>query len=370
MGGRRRCCCGGCVAITDSFVRTELGNAWEAVDGSWSISSGRLVESGTNPSLIYHSHGIKQSLGMKSGSQVGYYMTVGARIYNETSGSVFSVYGRYADADNYIEGRYTRVDYDYATLAIYKKVGGVEQLLSSLTHELADKDTTERQIKLCLNEAVMLFDTSDESNCFTAADPVHITNGNKGGLGHQNANQTAFDDFFLYQLYDGETLCYSCGVCYCDNRTLSYELYATYLGDPDTDCDTLDGITVKLSIDPCAQPPLLWRGVINDGCLAGSGAEMELACVEGEDSPAVGWQLTIIGGTGPVCMPLPLAPGQRITLSSIEGSTCDPFSLIFAVSIENSSGVDQLCPGDCRPCGDPGGAMEPKPMRYRIYVTE
>ena len=43
MGGRRRCCCGGCWEFLDNFNRASLGADWEVLSGAWNITSNELT---------------------------------------------------------------------------------------------------------------------------------------------------------------------------------------------------------------------------------------------------------------------------------------------------------------------------------------
>lgn len=364
MGGRRRCCCG-CLKYYDDFQRTTLG-PWTAIDGDWSVD-GELVEVGTNPSMIRCDKEIPLTRGSRPSSPMGYYMSVSASFVNEQVGDTFCLYGRYADEDNYIVGKYKRESYDTATIVLFKRVGGVDELLSTLTFPVLDPDVTYRTISLCLADTVTVFWAGDSSFCYVYHDYVPITDGNKSGVGHENNHETVFKDFSLLQMFEPDgTVCFLCWACTCGIIILPATLYATYEGDTDTDCDTLDGITVKLDLIQCGANICRWRGTINDGCLAGSDAEMELL-VTGPNPE--NWELTITPARVDywpfyknVCF-----SGPAVIYASPNPS-CAPLDVVFSVYDESIS--DPLCPEPCRPCGNPGGADNPKPMRYWIHITE
>lgn len=372
MGGRRRCCCG-CLFFTDDFYRlggdtTDLGDNWLEVNGEWSIASSKLSEEGNANALAVVTREMPMSPGALSESPWAPYMYVAVTIVNEAIGDTFWILGMWADESHYVKGKYTRVDYDHATLELYSNTGGGETLLDSYTFELADKDVTERGLQLCLSDTITLLTTSDTSNCHAIApQAVIITNGEHAGVGHENNDVTVFDNFFMYQLFKVDRQCYPCGDCFCDDVTPPVVppryLYAVFEGDGTTDCDVLDGIEVVLEYNRCTQPIATWAGTINDGCLTGSDATMELICDES-------WTLRITEAIGKVAC-APVGPMGYLDLVPIEYS-CDPLYFVYTLAIENSGGgaEDSFCPEPCRPCGDGGGAENPKMMRWWITITD
>lgn len=369
MGSRRRCCCG-CVFFADDFYRpggdtTDLGDNWEEVDGEWSIASSQLSEEGNANAIAICKKEIPPSPGALHDSPWAPYMYVGVNLKNETIGGTYWIIGMWADESHYIKGKYTRVDYDYATIELYSNTGGGETLLDSYTFELTDKADTDRSIGLCLSDTLTMMFTSDASNCYAMApEAVIIRDGEHAGVGHENVDETLFDNFSLNQLFKVDWQCYPCGDCFCDTVTPPVVppryLYVVFEGDGNTDCDTLDGVQVTLEYNRCGMPVAIWRGTVDSGCLAGSEMVMELRC-DGS------WTLTLTEAPGK----LACVPAHYVELLPVV-QTCDPLYWEYEMSYENAGGAeeDNWCPEPCRPCGNGGGAMEPKLMRYWIYITD
>lgn len=368
--GDRRCCCE-CVFFTDDFFRldsTDLGENWLEVEGEWSIVSEQLSEEGNANAVAITTKAIPVSPGALADSPWAPYMYVAINLKNETIGATYWIIGMWADESHYVKGKYIRIDYDYARLELYSNTGGGEVLLDSYTFELADKDAIDRSIGLCLSDTLTMLFTSDTSNCRAiAAEAVIIENGEHAGVGHENIDETIFDNFTMFQLFKTDWQCYPCGDCFCEDAIPPVipprTLHAVYEGDGTTDCDILDGIEVTLEYNRCMQPPAFWRGTINDGCLAGQDGIMELIC-DGN------WTLRITETLEQViCAPHGMM--GYLELTPIE-HTCDPLYFLYMLEIENAGGgaEDSFCPEPCRPCGDGGGAENPKMMRWWITITD
>ena len=343
------CSCCGCPSYTDNFNRTDstsLGSDWSEVVGNWEIKTNQLYEPGTAGAITVYQNSVTSN-----------FMTVGITINNEVVGGIYRLYLSWKDSSNHLVVKYERTSSTTGQLTLYSVIAGTTTELDTLTIAVTGYDP--RGFSACIDNKIFIAAVDDDALCRVFADPVTITDGVYGGVGHGNIAETYFDDWSIAQSSNGTNGCPPCAYCHCGVVSQPKHLIATYEGTGL--CDTLDGITCDLYLEQCGAD-WVWAGDISGTCL--NLMDMELTC-NGADVTT--WLLTLnqkflVASNG--CLPTTAYPAYPD-----EGSTCDPLVLVFTFGPYDN--IVQMCPDGCLPCGESGPADPPwTTTNYTITITE
>jgi hypothetical protein len=344
----RRCCCGACFLFEDNFEgRTTLGGDWTEVSGTWTVAGNRLVGSAGGGLL-----GCTKQIHLHSAGE----MSVGCSFINPSIGMKYILYA--CLNDGYGEGyrsEHVMTDGSYWTTTLYKDGGVVDSVVQlATTFPSGIYNSVIGYMCIETDGNVKTGVVSLETDLW--AEGLGYEGGRKFGVGHDNAAETWFDDFYAEELKHNEIICNRC-FCPCCTKFPQKTLHITFF-DCSGRADCMCGVTgipvTDIIWNFSAQG---WIGTVNftSGCLGCVSGHWEflLTCDASLDVECTGqnWKLSATTGCP-----------DNFSVYPNKGSTCEPLNLIY--------GPFALSPGDldCSPCYPV--LSGPATGSYYLVVTE
>ena len=339
-GGWWCCCSGGCPTFTETWDipgtlagSNDLAEYFVVVSGSWHIESYYVegvgwfgwadCETGNGLAVCVSDFGFRAVY--VTVETTGEYVTGRAGDEKNVNGTWRIVLG-YADADNYVFAQWTRTSSTTGTVAVGKKVAGVETVSDSM-------DTVYPQTDTLASRTIYVYYTKAGLFCYTSGsigqaawDPgltPGVLAGRVGimGIGDSPNESRRFDNFHIYEVYETSNLSGKSGVdvlcvgtpCACDQDDISTARHP-YPGDKLVTIVNTAGICVNL-----------------EGVMVGTLTR----------TAAVKWEGTIDLGSGPLPTTLTcgdhwnnwtLAVGSQSCFPSSgvpDSGSCQPLALVF-----------------------------------------
>jgi hypothetical protein len=263
--GPGECCCP-CWWWTDKFDRgdnTDVGSDWMEEVGNWCIDSHCLVEKygggGTSGAKLISTKKVPTGAASE--------MLVSVKILDPLAGQKFRIYLGLVNEDStepYAEFEFlgavnpnwtvsVHADGQVATknqLSLAVGTGGYDIYTASACIEPWAWDEETEGNRLCAIKASVI-----SSNEFPWLDSISVPQGRMFGLGHENEDEEVtgarFDDFYVYELVAGTTICETC-FCRCDpTEIVRKELTLTFTNATGniTCLESLEDITLTWTWD-------------------------------------------------------------------------------------------------------------------------
>lgn len=287
---------------------------WTIISGTWFITNNRLHEIGTSGALI---------IANARTTQLCFYVRV--EVPEIVLNATYRLVANYLDVDNY---HFADVTYNgtQVTLSLYKRYGGVTELLESGTFDMIVQGGESVTLTLCLDPTLFSVCTTLPEQC-VFAEPSLIEDGLQAGLGNGSALAIEYDNFLFELTAECDPECPTCAYC-CMGTEPTGPLTITFYTLAPKDCPSIEGLQFSL---PKVGPSHWHLSLKSDPCFGS--AEIDVLCV-------------LYGGTWesyyltvqwlPDPNPVPCFNTQQdpyIAVLIPSNGDCDPFSITYSTVI-------------------------------------
>jgi len=236
MGGRRRCCCLGCIIFRDLFNRADAstpGETWEVRLGDWPIVSQRLRELGTKGAVVI---GPRHPWDTATG--LAY-----VDLVNPQPNKRYRIVINWEDDRNYnwagLACAATGTD---AYLEVGQVVGGVDSAIRTVLTTYTPG--TDIRLSACRNYSGIYALSSLGSNIAWSVLPSGSPAGRYWGLGNGGTTALDFDNFEFWEHFVTDDACPVCP-CDCGHYAVKRRLLLTFVVVQT--CSCLDGQSLELN---------------------------------------------------------------------------------------------------------------------------
>jgi hypothetical protein len=201
----------------DDFNRggPQLGCDWDARQGSWSIVTNRIRESGTAGALV---------IARRYAANMSFRISVDSPP-NVPANAVYRVIANYLNDDNYHFGEFEFTQQELIIRLCRRTAGSNSQLLERRWD--VNLVGSPQAFNVCFTDKVFSAHQSYPPYEAWVVDPSPITGGYGCGLGNGKNNiPIEYDNFYLEEHYDTNPSCNMC-VCRCCDVPLPMSLTAT-----------------------------------------------------------------------------------------------------------------------------------------------